>query len=356
VVKALFHSAETTELRCFWLFRLISSAEEQYDLGRRDEFFRLWGQIPEWPQNPYCRYLRSYLDGVTAFYQGHLLEAEHRWNIALNEAAEAEYIRGEIRCYFHLGLIYRDRGMGPKACTYWRLSLQRAQLEGWPGYIQRCHEQIKLIESDTYTNGTTSLSRPQLEMQTLFENRNFIAARGLYLRLARERRRLGVARGVWSDHSYLPILLQGLGHFRMAKRAFDHLSDRVLRGRCLLMREKIFGLNQHEAAELKWTQAELGFTKIIASPLRENTEISVAGIPLGSITSHEIRRFVERLLKSEDGLDKDELYRLIWGGEYDPVIHDTKIYKFIMRVRKTFPSDDVVLNKYGRYILNPRLR
>jgi hypothetical protein len=124
----------------------------------------------------------------------------------------------------------------------------------------------------------------------------------------------------------------------------------------LRLKEKIFELTSNETSEVKWLIEETGSHRLISSPLHESGATVIAGVPLGSIESIEIRRLLEELVKREAGLSKEELYVFTWGGSYDPVIHDPKIYKFIMRLRRTFSRQDIVINRYGRYVLNPSLR
>jgi hypothetical protein len=352
--ELIFNSCIDCEERGYWLFLLISSCENQYDLALREHYFRRWSEIPEWTQSPYCRYLRSYSEGMLAFFNCHLLEAERRFTLALFEASGIDYTRGEIRCHFHLGLVERDGLRLQQAKAHFLLAKQKAELLGWERFSQR--SQVQLLSLERESDIDLSESTAELSfLQELILSQQIFKARSLYLKLARKNRKDGLKRGADNLVIYLPLLLLALGHVHVSRRSLNHLNDEVLRIRYFKLKRRLFGLDESEAAELDLLSRAQGRNQTIPSALQNSNETTVAGIVIERIKSEEMRSLLNLLLHRPEGVTKETIHIALWKYAYDPVLHDGRIYKMITRLKKLFGRADIVLNDYGRYRLNPAI-
>ncbi|MBI2711701.1 MAG: hypothetical protein HYX41_02395, partial [Bdellovibrio sp.] len=226
--EVIFHSRTNCDERGYWLFLLISSSEIQYDLTLRELFFRLWSEIPRWSQSPYCRHLRSYSEGMLAFFNCHLLEAERRFTLALFEASGIDYTRGEVRCHFHLGLVERDSLRLQQAKSHFVMAKQKADFLRWELFGKRSQVQLLGLEQD----GDADFSESSAELtflQELILSQQFLKARNLYLKLSRRNQMKGLKRGSDNLVIYLPLLLLALGHVQLSHYSLAYLDDEIFR-------------------------------------------------------------------------------------------------------------------------------
>jgi DNA-binding winged helix-turn-helix (wHTH) protein len=64
--------------------------------------------------------------------------------------------------------------------------------------------------------------------------------------------------------------------------------------------------------------------------------------------------FLKVLIQSAPaGLEKDELSALVWGEDYNPSLHDPRIYVATQRIRAIFKDARLVVQHRGRYAINP---
>lgn len=74
------------------------------------------------------------------------------------------------------------------------------------------------------------------------------------------------------------------------------------------------------------------------------------------IRRHSLRRILCLLLEGGmDGVAKHTIAAAVWGEDYSPEIHDTRLYTAIQRLRNLFMSPDTIQNWHGGYRWNPEI-
>ncbi len=64
--------------------------------------------------------------------------------------------------------------------------------------------------------------------------------------------------------------------------------------------------------------------------------------------------FIKALMQSSpDGLAKEEMAALVWGENYNPSLHDPRIYVATQRLRTIFKDPRLIVQHRGRYGINP---
>ncbi len=70
---------------------------------------------------------------------------------------------------------------------------------------------------------------------------------------------------------------------------------------------------------------------------------------------HHLRKIIGELMKAyPNALEKEALASLVWGEEYDPIIHDARIYTSVQRIRKHLGDSDYVQSLESGYRWDPR--
>lgn len=74
-------------------------------------------------------------------------------------------------------------------------------------------------------------------------------------------------------------------------------------------------------------------------------------IRLDKIVSAEVTKLVSFLFSQDKPRTKEEIFEHIYNICYDPIIHDNKIYKLILKTKKMI-AQDFLINHYGEYSVN----
>ncbi len=336
------HRAEKSLL----LFTLISSAEIEFDTQKRFRFLELWNEIKGWSQCAYSRHLYIYNQALTVFFSGHLFESERLFDQALEEANTAGYVFGEIRCLFHLGLVKRDQQDSVCAQSFFRRAHALATLQKWPLYIQRIVKQLNML---TGAELQIQLGNEASLLENLLTQKDFLRARKFYLQISKQLKASGVHRQSESFYVFVPLILFGLTKPKLASIIEHSIKDPVLKFAYLKLKDGIFGLTDSDRNELRLF-SRLTYHTQTPTAIAQNPKF-VAGLKLSSIQNTELRIFFELMLNSKTAVSKEEIFSHIWGTGYDPVIHDQKIYKLVMRAKKLFSGQQIIKNEYGTYRL-----
>jgi len=344
--EALFRAENTTLGRAFILQWAVAAAEIAYNPSRRQTWLDRWREIRGWACEPYCRYLHSYQHAVTSFFNASLREAEALFLTAYDLAQSFGYERGKMRTLFHLGLIERDRLQFDRAQAYFKQAHVIAQASGANEYRKRIENQLDRISS-----GSTD---DKARIERLLLSRDYVAARIEILKAERLRREKRQLRKRESLALYLSLLSQGRDRQKVAAALVKNLMDPVLKLRYLSLKEVLFGLDREEESEAIAHSHQLGIHRVVLSSPLGIEDFRVMGKSIKGIRGESTRKLLLLLVKRNESIDKAELCKEVWGHDYDPVIHDGKIYKLICDVRKKFGVKDLLLNQYGNYRLNPR--
>lgn len=355
--ESAFNFAQGNTMQAFVLQWAVASCELRGDMQSREAWLRKWSEIINWQSEPYCKYLYAYHEGMSLFHKGILLEAQSRFSRSLKWAQIAKSIRGQIRGYFHLGLVQRDLENTKKSLHFFDLALQLAEETQSLKFIERIKTQTIRIHQLSNKSGPVKRNPATLDgfiidIERALLQKKFNLARKTLCSAEQHRRTLGLQRRARSLYVYLPAIHAGMGRAQLSVRLLKNISDPILRIKAAELKKRTTGLTPSEMQDLNYTRELHGlsplFCKLNSSP--QLTEI--CGIELHSMLDSELRSLMELFIQHDKTLDKADICKHIWNFNYDPIIHDSKIYKLIYRARTMFGRTDLILNTYGGYRLN----
>lgn len=352
--KAIFdRSVSLTPIeRAFILQWPISITEVIYDLECRTRWMARWDEIKGWAQHPYCLYLHAFQDGLSAFYNGALREADARFKSALEFAINAGYPRGQIQAHFHLGLVAFDRVDYNIANECFAAAQEIALAQSATRFLERIAIQKARIESDSESLPTLETLKRKIESMII--TGRFLDAQQTLTEADTIRRQERLHPQRESLYFYQPLIFWGLGKPKQAERAFRKINDPILRAHVLILKERTLGLSLIETAELFSLKRTHGLREdIYRSPLSiDHSE--VCGIKIGEIQNANIRSLIQLFLTEKGPLTKERIAEAIWTRAYNPLVDDKKVYQLIYNARAFFRKPDLFRNRYGFYELNLR--
>jgi hypothetical protein len=198
----------------------------------------------------------------------------------------------------------------------------------------------KVINTFLIKQGSdSSMDELILKIKNSFLAKDLKFARSLIIEAELKRRSIKVYRQKHSLSFYriqYLLLNRQLSYARILMR---NLKDQVLKNEIYtFMNENKIELTHSEKENLKLIELSLG----LSSALNQ--------ISIPKIKSETVQKLLS-ILSQNPSLDKEALFQYVFGIEYDPVIHDSKIYKLILKAKKEI-SSDIILNSYGKYSLN----
>ncbi len=106
----------------------------------------------------------------------------------------------------------------------------------------------------------------------------------------------------------------------------------------------------------KCLDGELNFLRqILGITINSNAIHSeFLGVNLNKIKDTEAVTVIKKLNQNITGISKEDLCSSLWNYNYDPVIHDPKIYNLIYRIKKVFKCRDLIIAASGVYRINPK--
>lgn len=324
----------------------VSACEQIYDMNLRKAWLQKWVAIESWASSPWLRYLRFYQDALTPLFAGHLREGHVRFCLALESAEAFSYLRGEMRCQFHLGVIAQERGLQHQARDLFSRAKQMSEKCGASRFEKRIHVRLHEVLGNNVDDEFAELER-------LLYQKDLKSAKSLALVLGRRRRSEQRMRGSDNLEIFLALLCFLEGKHRSAGMFLSVLDDGILKERYLVKKQLLMSLSSNEEIELKYLREILGI-KAVQNDSRGGLE--VLGVNLGTIANPDIAKFIQLIFSADNGTDKQQICQHVWGIPYDPVLHDSKVYRVIFQSRKILNQKDWIINKYGTYHLNPRLR
>lgn len=335
-------------VKTFALHYAVAASEIEYQPEKRNQWMTDWHHLSGWVALPWCRAIREQQEGLSCFFRGDLKDAESRFRQCLQTARSTEYRYAEAQALFHLGLIDTELGRMNAALEKFAEALEittRIQALRLRRRIAREMEPKAL-----------ALATPSLEqVETLLASGKLRQAKKLVLHFCRIRR---VEKRTWrsgSEYIYLGLVRAAQKQRRSVHLILQYTTDPIMRAKFYSMIDGLVGLSDSERAELNWLYDHLGVPMV-------NTNDSVLGfnIEQTAIISDEISEDVAILIRlmtsSPEGVTKEQICKSVWNLDYDPVIHDPKVYKLIMRSREALGRKDWLLNQYGRYKLNKNAR
>ena len=131
---------------------------------------------------------------------------------------------------------------------------------------------------------------------------------------------------------------------------YHSLIDPIIKERTLsLSIELELELPTELTGELSYLRQTLGIQGFTQGKSSE-----VFGQRLTKINDPVVIKFLKLITENEIGCDKENLCKQLWNYDYDPVIHDPKIYKLIFKTKKILGTKDAILAAGGFYRMNQK--
>lgn len=323
------------EMKGFLSVWLIIGSETQYDMERRNKYLKIFDKIRQKEFNVFLEYYRLYFSSITYFYEAQLTESESLINRAYQIAVNLKYHRGQSRCLYQKSILQFDLKQNVEA----RKSLKQC--------MDLCSEHTFLKTKDRALTEYCNQNgvKPESDIESLMFSlrealrlRELSEARLLLAHAETLRRKSGFSKRKYSLYFYRIQLLFLQNRFQAARLGLAKIDDQVIKS-------QMFDFMIFNNIEL--TTNENNQNKILKFHLGQNFE----AIHVKSIRSSEIQKLVTLLVQSEFPLAKEKIFHLVYEYEYDPTLHDSKLYKLILRARKEL-ADDLIINHYGKYSLN----
>jgi hypothetical protein len=354
--RELFFATEDLRERAFILHWIVSASELEYDLDKRAAALSLWSELTGWASDPYCSFLRALHDGISRFFAGSLRDAEASFRVALDFAFAATYERGQMVALFHLGLTEHDRGNRERAHDSFTAALAIARARGASNYANRIQVRLTLAAQGAAAS-SEEFARGLACVEERLARGDHENARRELLALERARRSRGFLRGRESIGCYLGLVHLLAGRERLGRRLFAKIADPVVKLRLLTLKRTARGLSSEEEREVTYLRDALGASVVVKRNANGRDDVEIGGVPLSGVADEAVKKFLLLLVHAGDeSVSKEAIVSGIWNLNYDPVVHDNKLYKLVQKAKRLFGASDLVVNRYGSYQLNPRLR
>lgn len=338
LAEEIFQTSDSQILSGFALQFGIAATEEIYDLSLRQIWLDRWNQINDWASEPWLQYLRLFHHALTFFFSGEILTARSYFERCLHQSEEMKYERGKMRSLFHLGLIEAELGRSDLAqMTFHKVELI-ARNQSATRMLNRVSKELKPFQS----------TKNQFEI--LIETKNYKKARKFLLNLEKQRRLEGRTRERESLTYYWAILAFAFNKNKLAQICLQKIRDPIIRENLFAMKERFFGLTQHEQNERVWLINCLG--RHIQT---QTNELSLLGVDINNLQDQDVAHFIRLIISNPSGLTKEKIVQSLWKYDYDPITHDNRIYKLVLKARQIIGKKDWLINTYGQYRLNPKL-
>lgn len=343
--KELFVSISDPLLRTCIHHWIIAGIDSLYLPTERTQWIRQWRYI-DTNHHPWIRYIRKYQLAVGLYFDSMLRDSLALFEQLAEEAKALNYLKGIEKCYFHIGLIYRCINQTEKARFYFDETLRVAKDRNSLRQINKANEAKKSLElSHWHIN-------PLLrDIEQFLKQGQFRKARKLLLHSLRIRRAEGLSRAAQSETMYMALVSLAFGNEERFSSIYKAcILDNVIKEKTISFAIEI-GLNLPPTyiEELSFLRQILGITA--------TTTLASAhffGLNLNKVKDSDAVKVIQKLTQNMMGLTKEELCTDLWNYNYDPIIHDPKIYNLIYRVKKVFQCKDLIVATNGYYRINPK--
>jgi hypothetical protein len=346
LAQDIFRSKASHRHRAYALHIAVSASEVNFNEERRASWLRRWNEIAGWSSDEFCLWLRWYQNSLTSFFASQLREAETRFRelLVLSERAQFDY--GRTLALYHLGLVNGEQRALVNARSCQTQALELADKIGARRLRKRILAALRALGAKDAALG--SLVDEHLEEGfSLLQKDKVRAARHLALHVSKIRRHLGLSRGSTPNLVLLALISARENRTRTFQLIFDHIEDPLVRIQCLSLLARLMPLSADQKQELDWLELMLGVTHAESDPLRS--------LGASGPSPRDVEVLIELFKAHPEGIDKEQICQGVWRLPYDPVIHDQKVYKLILKARKVIGRKDCFINDYGSYRLHPQL-
>jgi hypothetical protein len=155
------------------------------------------------------------------------------------------------------------------------------------------------------------------------------------------------------QHVNIVIFSYVSGKVNSFNKLWRLIEDPIVRIEVLTRLDRLTQLPTELTGELHWLRETYGVNSFSYSDLDQSIEIM--GIRISRANENEdVVLLLRLLMESPAGMNKETICKNVWNLQYDPVIHDGKIYKLILKARKASGRKDLIINKYGKYLVARR--
>lgn len=332
---------DTDTKACALQFALMS-CEMVFDLSKRQKLMSMWTVVECDAATEYSSYLKSFSYALTAFYDSQLTQSSILFSRSLESAIRCQDIRGQARIWFHQSLIARDQGQTDRSSDYTSRAIKLATAAG----LDRTLARARLAECKL---------NQRIQLFSYLQSRTLSEFRRTYLQLRKERRFNRESRSKDSHYQFLALYCVLSNKTKTYEMILNGTRDLVIKHLILTNKVKLAGLNSAEKSELELVCLSINRLQT-GLEVRSSEDVVVSGRQLSEVKEKDVKNFVKLLLSQKEfSASKEQICQSIWGIDYDPVIHDGKLYKLIHKARKTLDSPNLIVNSYGGYQLNAKL-
>lgn len=345
----LFLDSSKLPTRLFCLQWGVAVSEILYDQTLRKKWFDRWNQCASWSSDSWGRYLNRFQIAVQFYFDQCLKDSERLFQLNLEESKKQNYVRGAVRSLYHLGLIYRSWGQVNRALSYFNEGFTLAKKNQLSRSEQRASEQIQLIKSESLSD---RLELAQIENHLRIKD--FKAAKKQILYRCKMRRLEKRSRSAQSEHAYLALVCYAFKQKNRFRFILSKINDTIVMASTLRLADQLFSLDSEFKSQLDYLENLSGYHQIVQSD--DKSKVTIGTQSITQTEDREVTLLLSSLIDSSNGLDKEEITKILWKIDYDPLYHDSKIYRVIHRARKNLGLNDAIVNNYGSYVLSEHLR
>lgn len=339
----IYTQTKSRELQGFILQWIIACIEVNFDENLRNQWLAKWALVPGWSQFKWCLLLRKYQSALSMYFQSSYREALILFQQMEVESQHLQYERGEERALFHIALIYRNIGLPLKAEVYLNKTKMLAQKRNSRRMLERIQNLDQSLKEKTW-----SLNPNIKNIEVLLSQKKYRAARKLVLHACRIRRYEKRSWGAESEALYLALVSLAFRNEKRFLKIYNSFQDPIIKERILsLSMDFNLSLPEEIKAELSFLRQSLGIQGYSQGKTAE-----VFGYQISKIEDPIVTKFLKLIIENETGCDKESLCKQLWNYDYDPVIHDPKIYKLIFKTKKILGIKDAILAVGGFYRMN----
>lgn len=333
------------ELQGFMLQWIIVCTEMNFDETLRTKWLTEWSSITGWAQSKWCLLIRKYQFALNMYFQSSYRESLTLFEQFKDESISLQYDRGIERAHFHIALIYRNLGLPLKAEESLILASDFAQKRSSMRMIERIGNLDLAIKDSSW-----SLNQNIKSIENLIKKKKYHAARKLVLYACRVRRIEKRSWGAESEALYLSLVSLAFQNKKRFLIIYKLIKDPIIKERALSLSLAFeLKLPKELDGELSFLRQMLGIQGYFQGKSSE-----LFGQRISKINDLNVVNFLKLISENEMGCDKELICQKLWNYNYDPVIHDPKIYKLIFKTKKILGLKDAILSAGGSYKMNQK--
>ncbi len=347
--EELYVSEQFAAAKNFIIVWLILGSEAKYDLTRRAHYIGLMNQLRLENFDTYLEFYSVFFTAVKYFYDGDLIQSKTYNDIAIKMAIKIGCHRGHARALFHQALTYFDMEQPAEGFHFLQECLNSAKIHKLDKSTTKAETEYHRQKNNPYLK-TDHLDNKIDILKMHIEDKNIEGARKALAQAEKARRQMQFNKAKYSLYFYRTQIqiLQKNPHG--VRRTLNTIMDPVLISKIydMMIEEQMLLLPKEQSHN---RILKLQFNHYTLSETNDVEHQSLDPIFLKNIKNEDVRALLSLLLKTDEPLTKEDIINNLFNFNYDPTIHDQRLYKLILRTRKEINSD-LIINHYGKYSLN----